>query len=82
MVHLDDDQRLVAQTVREFVNREVIPVASDMEHRDEYPDGLVDTMRQVDHAGIATYGAGADEAAARRGVVATIGRLQSARIRT
>jgi alkylation response protein AidB-like acyl-CoA dehydrogenase len=47
VVHLDDDQRLVAQTVREFVNREVIPVASDMEHRDEYPDGLVETMKSL-----------------------------------
>jgi alkylation response protein AidB-like acyl-CoA dehydrogenase len=42
---LNDDQRLVARTVREFVDREVIPVASEMEHRDEYPDALVETMK-------------------------------------
>lgn len=47
MVELDDDQRLVAQTVREFVDREVIPVASEMEHRDEYPDQLVETMKSL-----------------------------------
>ena len=47
MVELDDDQRLVAQTVREFVDREVIPVASEMEHRDEYPDELVETMKAL-----------------------------------
>lgn len=47
MVQLDEDQRLVAQTVREFVDREVIPVASGMEHRDEYPDGLVETMKAL-----------------------------------
>src|SRR6185295_18612464 len=47
VVQLDDDQRLVAQTVREFVDREVIPVASEMEHRDEYPDALVDTMKSL-----------------------------------
>jgi len=44
---LNDDQRLVARTVREFVDREVIPVASGMEHRDEYPDALVETMKAL-----------------------------------
>ena len=47
MFELDDDQRLVARTVREFVDREVIPVASEMEHRDEYPDALVETMKTL-----------------------------------
>jgi len=47
VVQLDEAQRLVAQTVREFVDREVIPVASDMEHRDEYPDDLVETMKTL-----------------------------------
>lgn len=47
MVQLDEDQRLVAQTVREFVDRDVIPVASEMEHRDEYPDALVETMKAL-----------------------------------
>ena len=47
MVYVDDDQRLVAQTVREFVDREVIPVATEMEHRDEYPDALVETMKAL-----------------------------------
>jgi alkylation response protein AidB-like acyl-CoA dehydrogenase len=47
VVQLDEGQRLVAQTVREFVDREVIPVASEMEHRDEYPDALVETMKRL-----------------------------------
>jgi alkylation response protein AidB-like acyl-CoA dehydrogenase len=47
VVYVDDDQRLVAQTVREFVDREVIPVATEMEHRDEYPDALVETMKTL-----------------------------------
>ena len=42
---LTEDQRLVAKTVREFVDRDVMPVASAMEHRDEYPDALVETMK-------------------------------------
>ena len=47
LMQLDEGQRLVAQTVREFVDREVIPVASRMEHADEYPDQLVETMKTL-----------------------------------
>jgi alkylation response protein AidB-like acyl-CoA dehydrogenase len=47
MTSLDDQQRLVAQTVREFVERDVVPVASAMEHRDEYPHALVETMKAL-----------------------------------
>jgi alkylation response protein AidB-like acyl-CoA dehydrogenase len=47
VIQLDEHQQLVAQTVREFVEREVIPVASDMEHRDEYPHALVETMKAL-----------------------------------
>lgn len=47
MIHLDEHQQLVAQTVREFVDRDVIPVASEMEHRDEYPHALVETMKGI-----------------------------------
>ncbi|HEY7445628.1 MAG TPA: acyl-CoA dehydrogenase family protein [Vicinamibacterales bacterium] len=44
---LDGDQQLVVSTVREFVEREVIPVASQMEHRGEYPHKLVETMKEL-----------------------------------
>jgi len=44
---LTDDQRLVGKTVKEFVDRDVIPVASAMEHRDEYPEALVETMKAM-----------------------------------
>jgi alkylation response protein AidB-like acyl-CoA dehydrogenase len=44
---LTDDQRLVQKTVREFVDRDVMPVASAMEHRDEYPEALVETMKAM-----------------------------------
>jgi len=42
---LTEDQQLVRKTVREFVDRDVMPVASAMEHRDEYPEALVETMK-------------------------------------
>jgi len=38
------ERELIARTVRQFVDREVIPVASAMERRDEYPDALVEQM--------------------------------------
>ena len=44
---LSEDQRLVAKTIREFVERDVMRVASAMEHRDEYPDALVETMKRM-----------------------------------
>ncbi len=37
----------VIEAVRRFVDRDVIPVASDLEHRDEYPHQLVATMREL-----------------------------------
>ena len=38
---------MVARTVREFVERDVMPVAAEMEHRDEYPHALVETMKEL-----------------------------------
>jgi alkylation response protein AidB-like acyl-CoA dehydrogenase len=47
----DDDRSAVAaqivDTVRRFVQREVIPVASQYEHADEYPQPLVDRMKEL-----------------------------------
>ena len=39
--------REVVETVRRFVEREVIPVASDLEHSDEYPHALVAKMKEL-----------------------------------
>jgi len=41
---LTSERELIVKTVRQFVEREVMPVASAMEHRDEYPHGLVGQM--------------------------------------
>src|SRR5437870_5371408 len=53
-MQLAEHQQLVAQTVREFVEREVIPVASAMEHRDEYPHALADQMQKMGLFGLNT----------------------------
>src|SRR5690348_15416592 len=46
-------RREVVETVRRFVAREVIPVASEMEHADEFPDDIVQQMRELGLFGIA-----------------------------
>ncbi len=44
---LADEKQLTLGTVRQFVEKEVIPVASAMEHRDEYPHALVSQMKEM-----------------------------------
>jgi butyryl-CoA dehydrogenase len=41
------EQAEIVSAVREFVDRDVIPVASDLEHADEFPTALVETMKQL-----------------------------------
>ncbi len=48
---LNDFQRALESSVREFVEREVIPVASEFEHKDEYPHPLVDRMKELGYFG-------------------------------
>src|SRR5262249_42660316 len=45
--NLSSEQEQIIRTVRSFVDREVMPVAIEMEHRDEYPYALVDRMKQL-----------------------------------
>jgi alkylation response protein AidB-like acyl-CoA dehydrogenase len=47
MKPLTDEQQLILLTVRQFIDKEVIPVASAMEHRDEYPHALVAQMKEM-----------------------------------
>ena len=42
-----DERELILSTVRRFIQKEVIPVASAMEHRDEYPYQLVAQMKEM-----------------------------------
>jgi alkylation response protein AidB-like acyl-CoA dehydrogenase len=47
MLQLDDTQKAIVETVREFVNKDVIPVADEMEHNDEFPDAIVEKMKEL-----------------------------------
>ncbi|HEX9377917.1 MAG TPA: acyl-CoA dehydrogenase family protein [Actinomycetota bacterium] len=47
LVELTDEQREIVSTVRDFVEREVIPVADELEHRDEFPEKIVEHMKEL-----------------------------------
>jgi alkylation response protein AidB-like acyl-CoA dehydrogenase len=44
---LTDVQRDILDTVHEFVDKEIIPHAQHLEHADEYPQEIVDGMREM-----------------------------------
>lgn len=44
---LTDDQRELLKLVRQFVDEQIIPVAQDLEHADEYPTEIVEGMKEM-----------------------------------
>lgn len=44
---LTDVQQEILKTVRDFVDKEIIPYATDLEHKDEFPDAIVDGMKEM-----------------------------------
>ncbi len=47
MITLSEEQQQMIGTIHRFVEREVMPVASELEHRDEYPFALVERMKEL-----------------------------------
>jgi butyryl-CoA dehydrogenase len=47
-----ETRRELIETVRRFIAREVVPVASEMEHADEFPEAIVQQMRELGLFGI------------------------------
>src|SRR5438132_13387471 len=47
LIELTDEQQAIVDTVRDFVEREVIPVADELEHRDEFPEKIVEGMKEL-----------------------------------
>ncbi len=47
LFELSDEQQEIVAAVREFVEREVIPVADELEHRDEFPEKIVERMKEL-----------------------------------
>src|SRR5215469_13385089 len=44
---LNEEEQLILATVKKFLEREVAPVASEMEHANEYPHHLVERMKEI-----------------------------------
>ncbi len=44
---LTDIQSEILKTVRAFVDKEILPVATELEHADEYPQDIVDKMMEL-----------------------------------
>jgi alkylation response protein AidB-like acyl-CoA dehydrogenase len=44
---LNDVQREIVATVRDFVDREILPKVGELEHKDEFPEAIVDGMREM-----------------------------------
>jgi alkylation response protein AidB-like acyl-CoA dehydrogenase len=50
---MSPEEQLVLDTVRRFVDEEVRPVARGLEHADEYPERLIDRMKELGVFGLA-----------------------------
>ncbi len=44
---LSDIQTEILKTIRDFVDKEILPVATELEHKDEYPDDIVEGMKEL-----------------------------------
>src|SRR4029453_5692062 len=44
---LTDVQQDILATVRDFVDKEILPVATKLEHADEYPTAIVEGMKEL-----------------------------------
>lgn len=53
MEGLTEEERAIVETVRDFVNGAVKPVAQQLEHENTYPESLIDAMKQMGIFGLA-----------------------------
>ena len=44
---LTDEQREIVGLVRQFADEQIIPVASELEHADEFPDDIVEGLKEL-----------------------------------
>ena len=53
MAALTDTERMIVDTVHDFVEREVRPVVRDIEHANEYPEKMIEQMKELGIFGLA-----------------------------
>ncbi len=44
---LTEEQQEILKVVRQFVEKEIIPVATELEHKDEYPTDIVEGLKEL-----------------------------------
>ena len=44
---LNEEEQLILATVKKFLDKEVAPVASELEHKNEYPTEIVEGMKKL-----------------------------------
>ena len=44
---LNDIQQEIVSTVRDYVDKEIIPYATELEHEDEFPEPIVEGMKEM-----------------------------------
>ena len=44
---LTEEQHELVELVREFVDEQILPVATELEHKDEYPTQIVEGMKEM-----------------------------------
>lgn len=50
---LNDDEQMLVDTVRAFIDRDVKPTVNEVEHANEYPAEWIDTMKEMGIFGLA-----------------------------
>ncbi|SNT51609.1 isovaleryl-CoA dehydrogenase [Streptosporangium subroseum] len=53
MEGLNEEEQAIVEMVRDFVNREVKPVAQELDHTNTYPEKLIEQMKQLGVFGLA-----------------------------
>uniref|UniRef100_UPI003D8E94EC acyl-CoA dehydrogenase family protein n=1 Tax=Gordonia sp. B7-2 TaxID=3420932 RepID=UPI003D8E94EC len=53
MITLSAEEQAIVKTVRDFVDKQVRPVARDLEHANTYPEDLIETMKAMGIYGLA-----------------------------
>src|SRR6476646_2059177 len=52
-VHMTDEEMLLVETVRAFVDRDVKPAVREMEHANTYPEAWIEQMKRIGIYGLA-----------------------------
>jgi len=50
---LNEEEQAIVETVRDFVNRDVKPVAQELDHTNTYPEKLIEQMKRLGIFGLA-----------------------------